>query len=382
METKPETEEQKEGLPPVGTVLTGLAVVGLFYVLFSGELLRFYASAVFLFYSYIKSMWLSVVCLGVFQTILMMPFRMINLALSVNIKEFEERIESESDTGQQQFLIKESVARGEPIMLWYIVNFIAQTLSYLTIGRLFLIDFYNVKLNPGLLYDFVPYPSYPIQDRFFKLPYVVITKTLRLSWGWVLLAWLVGLVYKMLLSRIIPSYRKLVKQERLPAETKGVIGFLKRAVRESGGYLTVYMLLSWLIIRHFPLAWEMRIFSGDVGVANYTLNAVTAIGAGFIIFWLNIPKILHKGDLAREAGVADEIILKTQKQMFKETIRSAILLGLGAYYITRMIPSAFELSIFTLEMITLFAPLTLDRLIFSTSKVRARDLDKLDKKNS
>ena len=49
--------------------------------------------------------------------------------------------------------------------------------------------------------------------------------------------------------------------------------------------------------------------------------------------------------------------------MFKDTLFSATLIGLGAFYITNHIPSAFELSIFTLEVISLAAPFTLDRLV-------------------
>ena len=364
-----EKEQEKTRLPTFATFSAAIVVILAFYALLSGETYRFYASFLFLFYSWVKKMWWAVIGLGIFQTLLMVPFRVINLSLAVNVKEFEEKVEEMESAKEQQFLIKENVAKGNPVILWYIVNFIVQTISYLSIGRLFLIDFYHTKLNPGMLYSFVPYPSYPIEERIFKLPYIVVTKTLSLGWGWVLLAWLAGLVYKLALTRLVPRYRKYISDHKIATEQKGLLAWMRRAVRQSGGYLSVYMLLSWLVIRHFPLAWEFRIFTGDVSVPNYTLNAVTAIGVGVIIFWLNIPKILNKGELARSMGVAEEIVSKTVGKMFKETIRSALLLGLGAYYITRLIPSAFELSIFTLEIITLLSPFTLDRLIYSRGKV-------------
>jgi len=372
MEKQESLEQQKASLPTFATFVSAAVIVLALYLLFSGETFRFYASFLFLFYFWIKRMWLAVIGLGIFQTMLMIPFRVINLSLSVNVKEFEEKVEETESEKEQQFLIKENVKKGNPIILWYMVNFVLQTISYLSIGRMFLIDFYNTKLDPKMLYSFVPYPAYPIQDRIFQLPYIAITEMLKLGWGWVLLAWLAGLVYKLALTRLVPRYRKYVSDRKIPTEKKGLLAFLRRAVRQSGGYLTIYMFLSWLIIRHFPQAWELRIFTGDISVPNYTLNAVTAIGAGTIIFWLNMPKILNKGELARSMGVAEEIISKTMKKMFKETLRSAALLGLGAYYITRLIPSAFELSIFTLEIITLLSPFTLDRLIFSRGKALMR----------
>ena len=47
---------------------------------------------------------------------------------------------------------------------------------------MFLIDFYNTKLDPKMLYSFVPYPTYPIQDRIFRIPYIV-PAYLKISYG-------------------------------------------------------------------------------------------------------------------------------------------------------------------------------------------------------
>jgi hypothetical protein len=54
--------------------------------------------------------------------------------------------------------------------------------------------------------------------------------------------------------------------------------------------------------------------------------------------------------------------------MVKNTFKKAAFLGLGAYFITNLIPSAFELSIFTLEIISFLSPFTLDRMIFASQK--------------
>ena len=66
--------------------------------------------------------------------------------------------------------------------------------------------------------------------------------------------------------------------------------------------------------------------------------------------------------------MSEEVIKRTEKDLFKESLQVASFVGLGAFFITNQIPSAFELSIFTLEMISLFSPLTLDRIILSSNK--------------
>ena len=63
------------GLLPLSSLIT-IFITGLFvFWLFTGDLYRFYASMVFMFYSWTHSMWISVVMLGVFQTILLIPLR-------------------------------------------------------------------------------------------------------------------------------------------------------------------------------------------------------------------------------------------------------------------------------------------------------------------
>lgn len=57
---------------------------------------------------------------------------------------------------------------------------------------------------------------------------------------------------------------------------------------------------------------------------------------------------------------------QTEKDLFSDTIKVAAFVGLGAFFVTNQIPSAFELSIFTLEIISLTSPLTLDRIILSS----------------
>jgi len=376
----PSTEKPSSQLPSFSTFIASLVIIFLLYAFFSKLTVKFYASILFFFYHYIQHMWLSVIALGVFQTFLMMPLRVTNLALSTNVKEFETKVEDLKNEEDQQFLIKQTVSKGNPIMLWYLINFFFQTISYLSIGRMFLIDFYNFKLDPNLLFKFVPYPNYPILDPIFKIPYPAITQAKDFGLTTVIITWAIILIYKLFHSKFISYYRRLPDTKKFDTSGNTVFRYIKRFFRYSGGFIILLFILSWVLIRHFPTAWEMRIFTGDVSIPNYRLNAITAIGAFIIILWLNLPKITKKAQLARAMKIPEDIIFKTQKELFKINLRSAFLLGLGAYYITRFIPSAFELSIFTLEIISFLSPLTIDRFIFSQFKAPVANKQEPQKK--
>lgn len=348
-----------KALPPLNTILTFIVLVFLTWAFFSKETMRFYASFLFLFYSLTKSMWLSVILLGVFQTFLMMPFRIINLIKSANIKEFEAKITQKQSTYEKSFLIKKSAKKGQRIFLYYLIDFFVKLTSYFSMGRLFLTDFYTKPLDPTIIYDFVPYPNYPILDTFFKIPYPQILSTTNLGMGAVFIGWafLLALAFIIILiKRTYINKKTGSKQLFLPNQVKSFISWLASSI-------LLFGLIMLILFQNFPTQLEIAIFSGDVSIPNRTLNAITALGAFLTLMWLDLSTISKKGQLAKDANVPDEIIYQTQKMMFSESFRSAALVGLGAFFITNYIPSAFELSIFTLEIISLLAPFTLDKII-------------------
>ena len=110
-------------VPRLSTIITVVIIALLIYAFFSRITLQFYASVLFLFYSMTKSMWVSVVLLGVFQTLLMIPFRITNLLKSANIKEFKERFKEIEQSHEQQFVLRKSVSGGKRVALYYLVNF-------------------------------------------------------------------------------------------------------------------------------------------------------------------------------------------------------------------------------------------------------------------
>ncbi len=345
---------------PLQTIITAIVVIFLFYAFFSGLTYQFYASVVFSFYALTKSMWISVVCLGVFQTILMIPLRIVRLLKENHIKEFTSNIIKLNDERTMNNTIKENVSKGNITFLFYLVDFVIQLVSFVTIGRLFLTDFYNYPLDPAKLYSFVPYPEYPIRDVFFKIPYPVVTQTVDFGLKAVIIAWIILGAIQALIYFARIAYRNAVRR----GENKSTLP--KKLTKYASGYLLVAMLASYFLIRHFPVGLSVGIFSGSVAVQNSKFNTITATATFLTILYFGIPKNIRKAHLAEEAGVPAHIIEKTQKQMLGESLKNATLIGLGAYFITNQIPSAFELSIFTLEIISLASPLTLDRIILSS----------------
>lgn len=345
---------------PLQTIITTLIVIFLFYAFFSGLTYKFYASIVFSFYALTKSMWISVVLLGVFQTLLMVPLRIVRLLKENHIKEFTANVVELKDESTMHKTIKDNVSRGNLTFLFYLVDFVIQLVSFVTIGRLFLTDFYNIPLDPTRLFSFVPYPEYPIQDVFFKIPYPVITQTVDLGLHAVLIVWVVLGALQALVHFIRIAYRNALKR----GETRPQIS--KKISKYASGYLLIGMLISYYLVRHFPTGFEVGIFSGSVALQNPQFNRITAIATFLTILYFGIQKNVRKAHLAEKAGLPTNIIDQTQKEMLKETLKNSTLIGLGAYFITNQIPSAFELSIFTLEIISLASPWTLDKVILAS----------------
>lgn len=357
-------------LPSATTLLSLTIIILLAYAFFSGITKQFYASIVFLFYDLFKQMWISVVCLGIFQVLLMIPLRIINLIKSAHINEFKEKTEELKTENEQAYFVKESIRKGNRLILYYTVEFSIQLVSYLSIGRLFLTDFYSLPLESRWLYSFVPYPKYPIQGTFFKIPYPSFPVTKDLGNKTLLLVWLVIIAVQFLifvLRSVYPRYKGIFEKEI--AKLSGIKKFLKHF----NSYLVVLFILSFILIKHFPQKIELAIFTGDISIPNKTFNTITAIVTFGTLVWFGANKIERKTKLARLQGIEETVVQKTQEDMFKETVKNAAFVGLGAYFITNHIPSAFELSIFTFELIALISPLTLDKIILRNSFIQKLD---------
>jgi hypothetical protein len=274
--------------------------------------------------------------------------RIVRVWKSDNIAEFQKKVEEMRSVSFQKREFQERFSLGNLAFLFYLFDFTVQLTTFLTIGRLFLTDFYQHPLPSNALYAFVPHPEYPIQHTFFKIPYPAITQTIDLGWQVLLPVWCVIL--------LVVGY--MLYRRRGEDRTK-----TSYIPKYAWAYIILVMLFSWLLVRHFPIGWTVRIFSGDVSKPNPTFNSITALVTFLTLLWFGAQKIIQKGRMAEEQGIDPKIVDQTQQEMFGQSVLDSALVGLGAFFITNQIPSAFELSIFTLEIISLFSPLTLDRAI-------------------
>jgi hypothetical protein len=369
-------------LLPVLSGLVAAIVIFLVYAFFKGWTLNFYLNILFGFYALTKQVWVSVVLLGVTQTLLMIPFRTIRVMQSHNTRKFQEKINELKVDEQQIARVKKTFRQGNMIFLFYVVDFMVQITLFISIGRLFLTNFYANKIDPSVLLKLIPYPVYPLQGLWFKIPYPIVTRSKDFGLWMVFLVWILILlshVFIYLAKRMKRKFEvvsekkaqaeaeksedsdeKVVAQSKPQLESqqksKQTIGFL-------GSSTIILFILAYILVRKFPLAWEIRIFSGDVSIPNRTLNTVTAIATFLMVVWFGLQDILRQGKLAQEKGIARNIIDITQNEMFKTNLFNGILIGLGAFFITNLIPSAFELSIFTFELIAILSPFTLDKFI-------------------
>lgn len=350
------------GLISMRSLASGFILILIVYAFFSGIMTQFYASAVFGFYSLTHSMWISVVMLGVFQTVILIPLRILRVRRSQNIEEFQEETEGLPHSFLQQKKLKQQFDFGNSTFLFYLVDFMIQLTTFLSIGRLFLKDFYATPLNPDWLYSFIPYPDYPILDRMFQIPYPVVTKTHNFGFS----GMLVLLVLFAAVMIGLEMFRRWKKKKRAAAYRSEL------PARYFVTYAVFIFIASWFLATHFPVGFGLRIFSGDVALPNPQLNTVTAVVTFLTLLWFGYQRIRRDSGMAREAGIPEHKIEATEKRLFADSVKTATLVGLGAYFITNHIPSAFELSVFTLEVISLSSPFTLDKLVVRANKKQAK----------
>lgn len=348
------------GLISLRSILASSLLIIILYAFFSGIMMQFYASIVFGFYALTQKMWVSVILLGVFQTIILIPLRIIRVRRSQNIKEFQDKTIDLEKSFLQRKKLKQQFSFGNSTFLFYLVDFMIQLTTFLSMGRLFLQDFYSKPLNPDWLYSFIPYPEYPIQHRMFEIPYVVVSKTHNFG--------LTGVLVLLLLFSVAMIGVELFRRwKKVKNQTKRRL-LSQLPVQYVITYAILIITASWVLAYHFPIGFDLRIFSGDVAEPNPRLNTVTAVVTFLTLLWFGYKRIERVSDLARQAGVDEDHIDRTERRLFADSVKSSGLVGLGAYFITNHIPSAFELSIFTLEVISIASPLTLDKLVLRLGK--------------
>ena len=157
-------------LPFTTTLLfIGLLIITIWFL--AGGSFRLYASAFFGFYYLTRHIWLSVILIGIGQNLIFLPLRFISLKLSTSLKDFEDELGKIKTEKEQYFLFNKKVKEGNIAVAFYIFNFILNAVAFFSAGRIFLIDFYSQRLDPHLLYSFIPYPKYPLLGTDFNFPF-------------------------------------------------------------------------------------------------------------------------------------------------------------------------------------------------------------------
>ena len=354
-------DNSRQWLPLATTLLIlSLFIIGIWF--FRGGSFRLYASVFFLFYHVTHQIWVSVLLIGVTQNLIFLPLRFIWLKYSTSLKNMEEEIESVKSNNDQYFLLTKKVREGNLAVIFYIFSFILNAIAFFSAGRIFLIDFYSQKLNPSYLYSFVPYPQYPLNGTNFYFPFFQITSTHSFPWSTIFTYWLY-LILVLVVLRVIWRLTKFLlhKSRRLLSLR---IGYNK-IIFAISGFIGIIFIFSLILFRHFPTSFASLWLVADLTRQNTTMNFITAIAT--FITTLHSGYIRHR--LAKKqalAGGADKATVDLiYKRQMRQSVNNAILLGLGAFFITNQIPCAFELSVATFELLYILAPITLDRFLLS-----------------
>ncbi len=346
------------------TSLLLIFLIALFVWFFRGGSFRLYASIFFSLYYLTHQIWLSVLLIGIIQNIMFIPFRIIGSITDQPLKDFEEELDKQ-DTSQQLVIFTKKVEHGSFSIIFYIFNFFVNAIAFFSAGRIFLIDFYNKPLDPKLLYKWVPYPNYPLNGTDFKLPFLKITQTYAVPWQNIFTV-IGSVVLFLVASRLVwRLFRFLFKknQKILYARIR-----YNRLLSIIGGSSVFLLLIITFILRHIPTAFEGILLVVDLTRQNTPMNFVTAVGTFITTIHAGYKNNSLAANQAKLSGIDPKVIKKVFSDQMKNSIKNAFILGLGAFFITNQIPSAFELSVATFEAIYMVYPYTFGRFVHLGTK--------------
>lgn len=349
---------------PFLTSLLLIFLIFLFVWFFRGGSFRLYASIFFLIYSVTHQIWVSVILIGILQNIIFLPLRIVGSHFHKSIKDFEDELEKSDDSDNQYFLVPDNnqvaakLKQGSLSVVFYIFNFFVNAIAFFSAGRIFLIDFYTdpLKLQKmNLLYKFIPYPEYPLQGTNFRLPLFKITQTTPVSWNTIL--WLIAALI------IIPTIFRLIwrlfrfvfkkNQKILNARIQ-----YNRLLFKISGFGGIGALILIFVLRHVPSAFESFVFLADLTRQNTPMNFTTAVATFFLTVHSGYKSNKEASHQALHSGIPDNIVKKVYRDKMRQSLKNGIVLGLGAFFITNQIPSAFELSVTTFEIMSIIYPYT------------------------
>jgi hypothetical protein len=88
------------------------------------------------------------------------------------------------------------------------------------------------------------------------------------------------------------------------------------------------------------------------------MNFTTAVATFLLTVQSGYKNHKEASKQALASGIPQKIVDKVYRNKMRQSLKNGIVLGLGAFFITNQIPSAFELSVTTFEIMTIIYPYT------------------------
>jgi len=348
----------KRELPFVSIV--GMTILLLIIVWFvKGGSFRLYASLFFGLYFLTHSSWISIILVSVVQNILLLPMRILYERFHSDIKIFEDEIKN-SKASDQQFLIGNKVRQGSGAVIFYVINFVLVIIAFFSAGRVFLLEFYKTPIDISYLYSFIHFPEYPLKGVIFHFPLVDITRTIAVDWYWIFYVWgalFVVMALAKLLWRMVKPL--LSKNEKL----LGVRINYNRFLVLTGSVVGTIIIVSTIFLRNIPMGAQIVWWSADLAEQNTAFNIVTAVCTALATIYSGWQHNKIETQEARAKNISEDVIEKVNRIHMRGTVKNAIMLGLFAVWITRLMPSSHDLSVLAFEACYVLSPVTFDLLI-------------------
>ncbi len=363
-------DNSRKFLPLLTTFLL-VFLIYLFIWFFRGGSFRLYTSIFFCLYYITHQIWLSVLLIGVLQNVLFMPLRLIGNVLNQPLKDFEDELDK-TEEKQQLVVFSKKVREGNSAIVFFIFNFFVNAIAFFSAGRIFLVDFYNKPLDRAkFLYKWVPYPQYPLKGTIFKFPFFKITETTALPWNTIFTYIGSAVLFMIALRLIWRLVRFIFKRNQKILYARIRYNRLLATIGGFGGVLTIGIIF---LLRHIPTAFQGLLLKVDLTRQNTPMNFVTAVGTFLTTIHAGYKNSTNDAKVAKLAGIDPKIVSRVFREKMRTSLKNALVLGGGAFFITNQIPSAFELSVATFEVMYMIYPYTLGRLLtLGTQKVKNQE---------
>lgn len=358
-------DNARHQVPLVTTIsIAVLIVVAIWF--FRGGSFRLYASLFFGIYHLTKLSWLSIILVAVIQNIFFLPFRVIGERFYLDMKKFENELKKTKED-DQYFLLNRNVREGNPSIIFYTINFVFVFIAFISAGRVFLLEFYRNHISERFLYNFIPYPQYPLQGVVFHFPFWKVTQTYAVPWSTIFHIWLIIIGFFVVLRLLWRVLKPILSKNAKILRFR--IGY-NRLFLILSGFMGTVAIISTIILRHLPVQFTFSYLVADLSNQNTTFNLVTAIASFFATVYGGFQHNREQTREARKIGIPEDIIARVNKAYMRNSFRNGVLLGFSAFWVTRLMPCSHDLSVLSFEACYLLSPFTFDLLV-PKSKHRA-----------